>query len=70
MPGTTKLQTFRDLVLLLLVSALWIAIADGYTEVLVSLAGPLVPDGQSLKALGSKFTSTPRLWPLPPPSTA
>ncbi|MDP6402206.1 MAG: hypothetical protein QF467_01510 [SAR202 cluster bacterium] len=57
MLGTARLLTFafRGLVLLLLVSALWIAVADGYTEALVSLAGPLVPDGQSLKALGSQI---------------
>ena len=55
MLGTPRLLTFafRALVLVLLISMLWIGVAARYNEALVSLAGVLLPDGLSVKALGS-----------------
>lgn len=55
MLGTARLLTFafRALVLLLLISVLWISMAHRYNEALVSLAGYLLPDTLSVKAVGS-----------------
>jgi hypothetical protein len=53
--GTARLLTFsvRALILLLLISMLWISLAERYNQALVAVAQALLPDGLSLKALGS-----------------
>ena len=64
MLGTARLLafSFRALVLLVLVPMLWISVAERYNTGLVALAGPLVPDGLSLEALGSHILiEAPRL---------
>lgn len=64
MLGTARLLSFsfRALVLLVLVPMLWISVAERYNTGLVALAGPLVPDGLSLDALGSHILiDSPRL---------
>ena len=55
MLGTARLLTFslRALVLLLLISILWISVAERYNQALVAVAQALLPDAYSLKALGS-----------------
>ena len=55
MLGTARLLSFafRALVLLLLIPMLWISVAERYNSALVALAGVLLPEELSLRALGS-----------------
>lgn len=55
MLGTARLLTFsfRALVLLLLIPILWIGLAERYNQALVVLARILVPEGVSLRVIGS-----------------
>ena len=55
MLGTARLLTFsfRALVLLFLVPILWLTVAEQYNDALVALARTLLPDGLSIKAIGS-----------------
>lgn len=55
MLGTPRLLTFafRALVLVPLISILWLGVAEGYNEALVSAAQPLFPGEVSARAVGT-----------------
>ena len=55
MQGRARLLTFavRALVVLLVLSTLWVGVAERYDEALIFLASPLFPAGASASALGS-----------------
>jgi hypothetical protein len=54
-PGTARLLTFsvRALALLLLISILWLYAAKAYNGLLTAFAKPFLPDGLSIKVLGT-----------------
>jgi hypothetical protein len=55
--GTPRLFIFcfRALVLILLLSMLWMSMAKRYNQAVTSLARPMLPDGVSVRVLGSRI---------------
>ena len=58
MLGRSRLKTFavRALVLLILLSVLWANVARPYNDALAAVAGPLMSDDLSVRALGSHLS--------------
>ena len=54
MLGTSRLLTFafRALILLLIISILWVGVAETYNQALVALASPMLPGETSVHELG------------------
>ena len=57
MLGTARLLTFafRSVVLLLLLSLMWIVVAEQYDKAIVSVADPILPAGASATAIGARL---------------